>query len=89
MLPRVVQDVCESALDRVGALDGSGEVSIRKDGSDATAPVSVQALRDPDELEQARRLRIELADMDMEAAARALSDQILATPSNAELLARL
>jgi transcription termination factor Rho len=46
-------------------------------------------LRDPDELEKVRRLRAELADLDPEEAAKALSDQIVATSSNAELLSRL
>jgi transcription termination factor Rho len=46
-------------------------------------------LRDPEELEKVRRLREELAAMDPEDAARALSEQIAATASNAELLARI
>jgi transcription termination factor Rho len=46
-------------------------------------------LRDAEELEKVRGLRAELADMDPEEAAQALSDQIVATSSNAELLARL
>jgi transcription termination factor Rho len=46
-------------------------------------------LRDPDELEKVRRLRAELSEMDPEEAAQALSDQIVATGSNAELLSRL
>ena len=46
-------------------------------------------LREPDELEKVRRLREELAEMDPEQAARSLSEQIAATSSNAELLARL
>jgi transcription termination factor Rho len=46
-------------------------------------------LRDPDELEKIRRLRGELSEMEPEEAARALSEQIAATSSNAELLARL
>ena len=46
-------------------------------------------LRDPDELEKARRLRAELAEMDPDEAAQALSDQIVATGNNAELLSRL
>ena len=46
-------------------------------------------LRDPEELEKIRRLRGELSEMEPEEAARALSDQIAATSSNAELLARL
>ena len=48
-----------------------------------------EELRDPDELEKVRRLRIELGEMGVEEAAQALSDQIGATASNAELLARL
>jgi transcription termination factor Rho len=46
-------------------------------------------LRDPDERDQIRRLREELAGMDPEEAARSLSEQIAETSSNAELLARL
>jgi transcription termination factor Rho len=46
-------------------------------------------LRDAEELEKVRGLRAELADMDPEEAAQALSDQIVATASNAELLRRL
>jgi transcription termination factor Rho len=46
-------------------------------------------LRDPEELEKVRRLREELGELDTEEAARALADQIAATSSNAELLARL
>jgi transcription termination factor Rho len=46
-------------------------------------------LRDAEELEKVRRLREELGQMDAEEAARALSEQIVATGSNAELLARL
>ena len=46
-------------------------------------------LRDPDEMEKVRKLREELSEMDPEEAARALSDQIVATGSNAELLSRL
>ncbi len=46
-------------------------------------------LRDADELENVRKLRAELAEMDPEQAAQALSDQIVATASNAELLSRL
>ena len=46
-------------------------------------------LRDPDELERARRLRAELAELDPDEAAQALSDQIVATGNNAELLSRL
>ena len=48
-----------------------------------------EQLRDPGELEQARRLRVELDEMDPEDAARALVEQIAATSSNAELLSRL
>ncbi|HET8592178.1 MAG TPA: transcription termination factor Rho, partial [Solirubrobacterales bacterium] len=48
-----------------------------------------EELRDPEELEKARRLRLELGEMEVEEAVQALSDQILATGSNAELLARL
>ena len=48
-----------------------------------------EQLRDPQELEQARRLRVELGEMDPEDAARALAEQIAATSSNAELLSRL
>lgn len=48
-----------------------------------------EELRDPDELEKARRLREELSEMDPEQAARALADQIAATASNTELLSRL
>jgi transcription termination factor Rho len=46
-------------------------------------------LRAPDELAKVRRLREELGEMDPEQAARSLSEQIAATSSNAELLARL
>jgi transcription termination factor Rho len=46
-------------------------------------------LRDREELEKARVLRSELAEMEPEEAARALADQIAATSSNAELLSRL
>jgi len=46
-------------------------------------------LRDAEEMEKVRRLREELSGMDPEEAARSLSDQIVATSSNAELLARL
>jgi transcription termination factor Rho len=46
-------------------------------------------LREPEELEKARRLRAELAEMEPEEAARALADQIAATRNNAELLDRL
>jgi transcription termination factor Rho len=48
-----------------------------------------EQLRDPEELEKVRRLRAELAEMDPEQAARALSEQIAETSSNAELLSRL
>jgi transcription termination factor Rho len=48
-----------------------------------------EALREPEELEKVRRLREELDALEPEAAARALSEQIEATASNAELLARL
>ena len=46
-------------------------------------------LLDAEEMEKVRRLREELAGMDPEQAAQALSDQIVATGSNAELLGRL
>ena len=46
-------------------------------------------LREPEELEHARRLRAEFAEMEPEDAARALADQIAATANNAELLSRL
>ena len=46
-------------------------------------------LRRPEELEKVRRLREELGEMDPELAARSLAEQISATSSNAELLARL
>ena len=46
-------------------------------------------LRDPEELERVRRLREELGRMEPEEAARTLAEQIRATSSNAELLARL
>jgi transcription termination factor Rho len=46
-------------------------------------------LREPDELEGARRLRDRLSGLDPADAARELSEQIAATESNAELLARL
>lgn len=46
-------------------------------------------LREPEEMDKVRRLREELGDMDPEEAAQALSDQIVATGSNEELLARL
>ena len=45
-------------------------------------------LRDADEMDKIRRLREELGGMDGEEAARSLADQIAATSSNAELLAR-
>ena len=48
-----------------------------------------EELRDPGELEKVRRLRQELGAMEPEEAARSLSQQIVATASNAELLARL
>lgn len=48
-----------------------------------------EELREPEELEKVRRLREELGGMDPEQAARSLSEQIAATSSNAELLARL
>jgi transcription termination factor Rho len=48
-----------------------------------------EALREPDELEKVRRLREELEELDPEAAARALAEQIGATANNAELLERL
>jgi transcription termination factor Rho len=46
-------------------------------------------LRQPEELDKIRRLREELEEMEPERAARALAEQIAATSSNAELLARL
>jgi transcription termination factor Rho len=46
-------------------------------------------LRDPDELEQVRRLREELAEMDPDQAALALAEQIADTSNNAELLIRM
>jgi transcription termination factor Rho len=46
-------------------------------------------LRDQDEMERVRRLRSELAEMEPDEAAQALSDQIVATGNNAELLSRL
>jgi transcription termination factor Rho len=46
-------------------------------------------LREPEEMEKVRRLREELASMEPDEAARALSEQITETSSNAELLARL
>jgi transcription termination factor Rho len=48
-----------------------------------------EQLRDEEELEKVRRLREELGEMDPEQAARSLAEQIAATSSNAELLARL
>jgi transcription termination factor Rho len=48
-----------------------------------------EQLREPDELDRARRLREELAAMEPEEAARSLSDQIVATANNAELLSRI
>jgi transcription termination factor Rho len=47
------------------------------------------AIRDADELDRVRRLREELGSLDPEEAARTLADQLEATSSNAELLARL
>jgi transcription termination factor Rho len=47
------------------------------------------AIRDPDELDRVRRLREELSGLDPEEAARTLADQLGASSSNAELLARL
>jgi transcription termination factor Rho len=60
----------------------------------ALAPADSRAsgedqLREPEELEKIRVLRAELGGMEPEEAARALADQIAATGSNAELLARL
>jgi transcription termination factor Rho len=46
-------------------------------------------LREPEEMDKIRRLREELSAMDTEEAAQALSDQIVATASNTELLSRL
>ncbi len=46
-------------------------------------------LRDPEEMDKIRRLRAELAEMDPDEAAQGLSDQIVATGNNAELLSRL
>src|SRR3954451_7418966 len=43
-------------------------------------------LRDAEELEQVRRLRAELSEMEPEQAARALADQLAGTSNNAELL---
>jgi transcription termination factor Rho len=48
-----------------------------------------EQLRDEEEVEKVRRLREELEEMDPEQAARSLAEQIAATSSNAELLARL
>jgi transcription termination factor Rho len=48
-----------------------------------------EQLRDEEEVEKVRRLREELGEMDPEQAARSLAEQIAATSSNAELLARL
>jgi Transcription termination factor len=48
-----------------------------------------EELRDPEEMDKVRRLREELSEMEPEEAAQALSDQIVATASNAELLSRL
>jgi transcription termination factor Rho len=48
-----------------------------------------QELREPEELDKVRRLRQELAETDPEQAARLLADQLAATSSNAELLARI
>jgi transcription termination factor Rho len=48
-----------------------------------------EELRDPEELAQARKLRQELTEMEPEQAAQALSDQIVATGSNAEILSRM
>jgi transcription termination factor Rho len=48
-----------------------------------------EQLRDAEELEKARRLRAELGGMEPEQAARALTEQIAETSSNAELLSRL
>jgi transcription termination factor Rho len=48
-----------------------------------------EELREPEELEKVRRLREELARMGPEQGARLLAEQIEATSSNAELLARL
>jgi transcription termination factor Rho len=47
------------------------------------------SLREPEEMEKVRRLREELSELDPEAAAKALAEQISATASNAELLSRL
>jgi transcription termination factor Rho len=46
-------------------------------------------LRDAEEMDKVRRLREELAEMEPEQAAKALSDQLTETASNAELLSRL
>jgi transcription termination factor Rho len=48
-----------------------------------------EELRDSEELEKARALRAELAEMEPEEGARKLADQIAQTASNAELLSRL
>ena len=48
-----------------------------------------EQLREPDELDRIRRLREELGEMDPERAARSLAEQLAATASNAELLARI
>jgi transcription termination factor Rho len=48
-----------------------------------------EELRDPEELTKVHRLREELREMDPERAARLLGEEISATSSNAELLARL
>jgi transcription termination factor Rho len=48
-----------------------------------------EELRGPEELEAARKLRDELADLDPAEAARALRERIEATETNAELLAEL
>jgi transcription termination factor Rho len=48
-----------------------------------------EQLRDPEELEKARRLRAELGGMEPEEASRSLAKEIAATSSNAELLRRL
>jgi transcription termination factor Rho len=48
-----------------------------------------EQLRDPEELEKARRLRAELGGMEPEEASRSLAKEIAATSSNAELLSRL
>jgi transcription termination factor Rho len=48
-----------------------------------------EELRGPEELEAARKLRDELADLDPAEAARALRERIEATETNAELLSEL